>query len=394
MVTLFEHQEKALEKMHNGSILCGGVGSGKSLTSLAYFYQKIFPENVLSEKPVDLYIITTARKRDTLEWEHECAKFGFSCDREKSIGKTLVTIDSWNNIGKYISIKDAFFIFDEQRVVGYGAWVKSFLKITKANRWILLSATPGDTWVDYIPVFIANGFYKNKTEFVRRHVIYSRFTRYPQISRFVEEKHLNRLRSSILVTMDFQRETVAHHQRVIVEYDHARYDFVMKNRWNPYKDEPIAEAGELCQVLRRIVGSDPFRFQKVKEVMQEHPRAIIFYNYDFELEILRKLPTTVAEWNGHRHDPLPEGDAWAYLVQYTAGCEGWNCITTDTVIFYSQSYSYKQMVQAAGRIDRLNTPYTDLYYYHLVSMSKIDLAIQRALRNKKNFNESAFAAQR
>lgn len=386
---MFDHQQKALEKMHSGSILCGGVGSGKSLTSIAYYMKTEF-----SQKPVDLYIITTARKRDTLEWEHECAKFGLSCEREKSIGKTLVMIDSWNNIGKYIDIKDAFFIFDEQRVVGYGAWVKSFLKITKANRWILLSATPGDTWTDYIPVFIANGFYKNKTEFCRRHVIYNRFARYPQVSRYVEEKHLNKLRASILVTMDFERQTIPHHERVVVGFNREKYDNVMRSRWNPYKDQPIAEASELCQTLRRIVGSDPERLEKIEEVMDRHPRVIIFYNYDFELDILRKLDCTIAEWNGHKHEPIPDGRCWAYLVQYTAGCEGWNCITTDTIIFYSQSYSYKQMVQAAGRIDRLNTPYTDLYYYHLVSMSKIDMAITRALRNKKNFNENAFISER
>lgn len=385
VVELFEHQKKALEKLHSGSILCGGVGSGKSLTGIAYYMTREF-----AREPVDLYIITTARKRDTLEWEHECMKFGLSTDRDCSVGQVKVTIDSWNNIGKYISIKDCFFIFDEQRVVGYGTWVKNFLKITKSNRWILLSATPGDTWMDYIPVFIANGFYKNKTEFCRRHVVYNRFARYPQVSRFVEEKHLNRLRSSILVTMDFQRETIAHHERIVVDFDREKYDRVMRTRWNIFKEEPIVESSELCQTLRRIVGSDPARMEKIEEVMKAHPKAIIFYNYDYELEILRTLKVPIAEWNGHKHEPLPTGERWAYLVQYAAGAEGWNCITTDTIIFYSQSYSYKAMVQAAGRIDRLNTPYVDLYYYHLVSMSKIDMAIARALRNKKNFNENAF----
>lgn len=384
-VDLFEHQKEALEKLHSGSILCGGVGSGKSITSIAWYWEKIF-----QKKPCDLYIITTARKRDTLEWHHECAKFGLCDERAKSIGGVKVTIDSWNNIGKYVDVKDNFFLFDEQRVVGYGAWVKSFLKITKCNQWLLLSATPGDTWMDYIPVFIANGFYKNKTEFCRRHVVYNRFARYPQVSRFVEEKHLNRLRASILVTMDFVRQTIPHHERVVIPFDREKYDNVMRTRWNPFKDEPIAEASELCQTLRKIVGSDPGRLEKIEEIMQTHPKVIIFYNYDYELEILRTLDAPVAEWNGHKHEPLPEGDRWAYLVQYTAGAEGWNCVTTDTIIFYSQSYSYKQMVQSAGRIDRLNTPYTDLWYYHLVSMSKIDMAIGRALRNKKNFNESAF----
>ena len=391
-VNLFDHQKKALEKLHSGSILCGGVGSGKSITGIAYYYETEVSPDPQEGKRKNLYIITTARKRDTLEWEHECASFGLSTDPECSIYGIQVTVDSWNNIGKYVNVKNEFFIFDEQRVVGYGAWVKSFLKITKSNPWILLSATPGDTWMDYVPVFIANGFYKNKTEFCRRHVIYNRFTRYPQVSRYVEEKHLNKLRNYILVTMDFERETVAHHEKVVAKFDREKYDSVMRSRWNIYKDQPVAEASELCQTLRRIVGSDPDRIEIIKEILEKHPKAIIFYNYDYELEILRNLPTTIAEWNGHKHEPLPEGDKWVYLVQYTAGAEGWNCITTDTIIFYSQSYSYKAMVQAAGRIDRLNTPYKDLWYYHLVSMSKIDIAIARALRNKRNFNERAFAA--
>lgn len=389
-VELFEHQRKALKELHPGSILCGGVGSGKSITGIAYY---ICSEIETREKDwPNLYIITTARKRDTLEWEKELARFGLNTDSAVSLHHISVTIDSWNNIGKYTGVKNDFFLFDEQRVVGYGAWVKSFLKITKNNQWILLSATPGDTWMDYVPVFIANGFYRNKTEFCRRHVVYNRFARYPQVSRYVEEKHLLRLRRSILVTMEFVRETVAHHERVVVGFDRTTYDIVMRTRWNIYKDQPVTEASELCQILRKIVGSDPERLAKIEEVMKAHPRVIIFYNYDYELEILRTLKTTVAEWNGHRHDPLPEGESWAYLVQYTAGAEGWNCTTTDTIIFYSQSYSYKAMIQAAGRIDRLNTPYRDLYYYHLVSMSKIDMAIARALRNKKNFNERAFAA--
>lgn len=384
-VELFDYQKKALAVLHSGSILCGGVGSGKSITALAYYMSREF-----TRKPIDLYIITTARKRDTLEWDKECALFALSQNRDVSIQNVLVTIDSWNNIGKYSNVKDCFFIFDEQRVVGYGTWVKNFLKITKNNRWILLSATPGDTWMDYIPVFIANGFYKNKTEFCRRHVVYNRFARYPQVSRFVEEKHLNKLRNSILVTMDFHRETIAHHERIVTAFDRKQYDQVMKDRWNFLKDRPITDSSELCQLLRRIVGSDPERMLKVEEVIRAHPKVIIFYNYDYELDILRKLKIPIAEWNGHKHEPLPTGDTWAYLVQYAAGAEGWNCITTDTIIFYSQSYSYKAMIQAAGRIDRLNTPYTDLYYYHLISMSKIDMAIARALRNKKNFNENAF----
>lgn len=291
-------------------------------------------------------------------------------------------------------MKDAFFIFDEQRVVGNGTWVKSFLTITKGNRWILLSATPGDTWSDYIPVFLANGFYRNRTEFTREHIVYSRFSKYPKVDRYVNTRRLVRLRDRILVDMDFKRKTVAHHEDVYVSYDIRKYKEAGKYRWDPYKDEPIQNAGGLCYIWRRIVNEDPSRQVALMEIIEKHPRVIIFYNFDYELDILKGLfkggSYEVAEWNGHAHQPIPDSDSWVYLVQYTAGCEGWNCIRTDTIVFYSQNYSYKVMEQAAGRIDRLNTPFTELWYYHLKSRSGIDLAISRALAQKKNFNEGRF----
>ena len=387
--------------MKTGCILCGGVGSGKSLTALAYYYLRHGgSSSSLSEddySPMDdvtvrdLYIITTARKRDTLEWEGELSPFLLSTHPEVNLYSNKVVVDSWNNIGKYADVKDAFFIFDEQRVIGSGVWVKSFLKIAKANEWVLLSATPGDTWSDYIPVFIANGFYRNRTEFAREHIVYSHFTKFPKVDRYVNTGKLLRLRRDILVTMDFKRETTANHEDVYVSYGIEKYKDVSRTRWNPYKNEPIINAAELCYIWRKIVNTDESRQIAVLEILETHPKVIIFYNFDYELEILKNLGygdgVRVAEWNGHRHQPIPNSDSWVYIVQYAAGCEGWNCVETDTVIFYSQNYSYKVMVQAAGRIDRLNTRFTDLYYYHLKSRSGIDLAITRALKNKENFNE-------
>lgn len=401
---LYEHQSKAIEKMKNGCILCGGVGSGKSRTALAYYF---FNEGgnlmgyaagnnyiPMEDTPKDLYIITTARKRDQLEWEGELSPFLLSTHKETNLYSNQVVVDSWNNIGKYKEVSGAFFIFDEQRVVGSGAWVKSFLKITKANEWILLSATPGDTWQDYIPVFIANGFYKNRSEFIREHVIYSRFAKFPKIDRYVNTGRLVRLRNSILVNMEFKRQAVSHHEDVFVKYDISAYKDITRKRWNIWKDCPITNASELCYALRKIVNTDESRSLAVMEIVEKRRRAIIFYNFDYELEILKGLcygdDVEVAEWNGHKHQPLPDSRSWVYLVQYNAGAEGWNCIKTDTIIFYSQNYSYKIMVQSSGRIDRLNTPYTDLYYYHLKSRSGIDLAISKALNDKKKFNETGF----
>lgn len=398
-ISLFDHQQKALSKMKNGCILCGGVGSGKSRTGLAYYYtqqggQVGMDDYVPMKKPKDLYIITTARKRDTCEWGADLAPFLLSVHPEANYYKNTVVIDSWNNVGKYKDIKDAFFIFDEQRVVGYGAWTKAFLKIAKANNWILLSATPGDTWEDYIPVFIANGFYRNKTDFVSQHIIYDWRSKYPKIDRYLNTGRLIRLRNSILVDMDFDRKTVAHHEDIPTSYNIANYRDITRKRWNIWEDRPIETASEVCLALRRVVNSDESRSVAVLELMEDHPKVIIFYNFDYELDILKSLGypegTEIAEWNGHKHQEIPTGDKWVYLVQYTAGCEGWNCITTDTIIFYSQNYSYKVMVQAAGRIDRLTTPYTDLHYYHLKSFSGIDLAISKALKEKKNFNEGKF----
>ena len=399
-VRLRDYQLKAIRQMRNGCILCGGVGSGKSLTSLAYYFKECggkFGDGSYSPMtdPKDLYIITTARKRDTLEWDGELGHLLLSTHPETNHYGNKVVVDSWNNIKKYSDVKGAFFIFDEQRVVGSGAWVKAFLKIAKSNAWILLSATPGDTWSDYVPVFLANGFYKNKTEFVHEHIVYSRFSKVPKIDRYLNTGRLIRLRNRILVDMEFDRKTISHHDDVYVAYDISKYKDVTRTRWDPYKDQPIENASGLCYVLRKIVNSDISRLISLMELLEKHPRIIVFYYFDYELDILKNTEygpgVEVAEWNGHAHEPIPDSDSWIYLVQYNAGAEGWNCIKTDTIVFYSQNYSYKIMQQSAGRIDRLNTPYTDLYYYHFKTRSGIDLAISRALKAKKNFNETRFA---
>lgn len=403
MVTLFDYQLDAIKRMKNGCILCGGVGSGKSLTSLGYYYLQQGGsisslqggKYIRMKKPKDLYIITTARKRDTYEWSGELSHFLLSIHPETNAYKNKVVVDSWNNIKKYRGVYDAFFIFDEQRVVGSGAWVKSFLDISRKNCWILLSATPGDTWSDYIPIFVANRFYKNKTEFTREHIVYSRFTKYPKVDRYLNTGKLIRLRNSILINMDFQRKTISHHEDIFVRYNIEKYKDAGRLRWDPFKNEPIRDASGLCYVWRRIVNEDDSRQVALLELFEQHPKMIIFYNFDYELKLLKEIfgsisQVEIAEWNGHCHQSVPDGKTWVYLVQYNAGAEGWNCTKTDTIVFFSQNYSYKIMQQAAGRIDRLNTPFKDLYYYHFKTRSGIDLAISRALHEKRNFNEGKF----
>lgn len=396
-ISLYDHQRMAIDKLKSGSILCGGVGSGKSRTALYYYFSRVCNGRIrvngrdtysAMANPLDLYIITTARKRDTHEWEAECVPFLIP---NKQVN---VTIDSWNNIKKYADVEGAFFIFDEQRVVGYGAWSKAFIKISKKNKWILLSATPGDTWLDYAPVFIANGFFKNITEFKRRHVVYSYYGSYPKVERYIDDRVLAKYRDSILVYMKYKRPTISHNERIAVEYDRDLYKYIMKERWNVFEEQPIKNISELCYLIRKVVNSDPSRIAAMAELIGQHPKSIVFYNFDYELEILKNIDygddVAIAEWNGHKHEEIPKTKKWVYLVQYTAGAEGWNCIETDTIIFYSQNYSYKILTQAAGRIDRLNTPFENLYYYHLRSTAPIDIAIYQALKKKKKFNESKF----
>lgn len=378
MPELYEHQKKALLNMHNGCILAGGVGSGKSRTALEYYRR--------NHSNLKLYIITTAKKRDEMEWEQEILYFP---------GMKAEVVDSWNNIKKYSQVTGAFFIFDEDRITGSGAWVKAFLKIAKNNKWIVLSATPGDCWTDYVPIFIANGYFRNRTEFNQNHVIWNRYTTFPKIDGYIHTGYLNGLRRKILVPMDFERKTVRHHENIYCSYSINDYKRVIKDRWDIFKEEPFQNAGAMCYCLRKIVNSDPSRLDKVYEIAERKGKVVIFYNYDYELDALKWRfadgPYEIAEWNGHRHQEIPiESSNWIYLVQYNSGSEGWNCILTDTIIFYSQSYSYKQTEQAAGRIDRINTPFVDLYFYHLKSHSGIDLAISRALNDKKNFNEAAW----
>ena len=401
---LYPHQVEAVGKLSNGSVLVGGVGSGKSMTALAYFATKVIKAGEINGNqwsaghpgnPKDLYIITTALKRDKLEWEEEAVRFSLSGDPAASLGGVRVVVDSWNNIKKYVGTEGAFFIFDEQRLVGSGAWVKAFLKIAAGNEWILLSATPGDTWIDYIPLFVAHGFYPNRTAFIERHVVYKRYVKYPVVDKFIEVGRLEDCRRAILVDMPVARHTTRHVEEVAVSYPFSLLKQVTKTRFNPYTEKPMKGAAELCQVARRVVLSDPSRLTKLLELLEDHPKAIVFYNYNYELEALRGVLEAArwpySEWNGHKHEPLPEGDKWVFLVQYTAGAEGWNCTTTDSMILFSLNYSYRVTEQAKGRIDRMNTPYSDLYYYTFMSQSWIDVGVKRSLDGKENFSESAFS---
>lgn len=396
---LYDYQLEAVNKLKNGCILQGSVGSGKSRTGLFYYFKEQggwIDENGYKKmrNPKDLYIITTAKKRNSLEFEGELVPFLMFPDSEKPLYKNKVVIDSWNNIKKYKDIRGAFFLFDEQRIVGNGTWVKSFLQIAKHNDWILLTATPADSYIDLVPVFIANGFFKNRTEFNRNHVVYSRFSKYPKIDRFVDTTRLDRLRRRIIVQMDYNHDIKKVYNDTYCAYDVDKYKYVMKNRWDIYKEEPLQQASGLCYTLRRVVNEDISRQFALLNILKDHPKAIIFYSFDYELHILRSMfedsEYEMAEYNGHKHQDVPKGDKWVYLCQYNSACEGWNCITTDTIIFYSQNYSYKVMTQAAGRVDRLNTPYDTLYYYYLKSRSSIDLAISKALGKKKKFNEVTF----
>lgn len=387
---LSDEQLDVISRLKNGCILCGGVGSGKSRTAIGYFYQRMGGDLYSSKykkplTPKPLYIITTARKRDTKEWEPELIMFF------PEIDKYQITIDSWNNIKKYVEVTDSYFIFDEQRVVGKGEWVKSFLKIAKNNEWILATATPGDSWSDYIPVFIANGFYRNRTEFLRRHAIYSRYTKFPSIEKYVGTGVLQKYRKDILIMMNYKSEKEKVVKRIVTGYDKENYKLVTKKRWDIYQNKPVQNIASLGYLARRVVNSDPSRVAVVEMLAAAHPKVIIFYSYDYELELLKNAKyneeTKISEWNGHQHDPIPETSRWVYLVNYAAGSEGWNCTETDTIIFYSQNYSYKTMMQAQGRIDRRDSLYNTLYYYHLVSDSPIDRAITFSLQKKKDFNE-------
>ena len=395
-VELYDSQIEVLDKLRIGSILYGDTGTGKSRTAIAYFFVQnegsIRPFKEMKEDPLDLYIITTAGKRDKKEWEDELEPYQMA--PSNTIYNHKIVIDSWNNIKKYSSVTDAFFIFDEQRVVGRGQWVKAFLKLAQRNKWILLSATPGDTWQDYIPVFIANGYYKNRTDFCNQHVIWRPYTNYPQVSRYINTGKLLKQRNDILVRMKSEKKTISHDKDIPCEYDKYLYQRIRKDRWNVWDDKPIETASEVCYALRKVVNSDESRQAALVDICRAHPKAVVFYNFDYELDILRSLEyeegTEVGEWNGHKHEAIPHSNRWVYLVQYTAGAEGWNCTETDTLIFFSQSYSYKTTKQARGRIDRTNTPFVDLYYFTLTSAAPIDKAIKVALVSKKEFNEREY----
>lgn len=393
------HQAEALKEVHNGSIVWGVVGSGKTRVAMAYY--------VKEESPKDIYVITTAKKRDSLDWMGEAAKWNVSEEASKFHG--ALTVDSWNNLKKYVGVEGAFFVFDEQRLVGTGEWVKAFRKIAKVNNWIMLSATPGDTWMDYIPVFVANGFYKSRAEFEREHVVFKRFLSYPVVDRYIGVQKLARLRSQILVKMPYEDMTIPFPQKLsedvllkvtenrtirwpheeLVGFDEKLMRRVVKDRWNPFEDKPIENVAEMFYLARKVVNSDPERLVVLDRLLEKRRKLIVFYSFDYELAMLRQMGEVApfAEWNGHKHEDIPQTDRWVYAVQYAAGAEGWNCIETDTTVYWSLQYSYKLWEQSHGRIDRMDSPFLNLHYHTIISESWIDKAIWNALLLKKNFNE-------
>lgn len=377
---LLEHQVKALTELGNGKVLIGDVGSGKSITSMAYFAERC-PEK-------KIYVITTAKKRDTGEWWADAMKMSLRQDLE---------VESWNNIKNYTDVEGACFIFDEQKLVGKGAWVDAFYEIAAKNEWIVLSATPADVWMDLVPLFIANGFYKNRTDFNNQHVVWSRYSKYPKVDRYLDPHILEEHRDRLYVEMPLFRHTTRVEHFINVDYDKEEERRIYRDRWNIYDDLPLKDVGEMIRLLRRSCNSHWSRLEAIKSIAKDNPRLIIFYNHNPELEALRtlhcELDIPVAEWNGHNHQDVPEGDRWLYLVQIQAGAEGWNCTKTDAVAFYTLPYSYRQFHQAKGRIDRLDTPYNTMNYFILKSRSIIDNMIWKGLGKKKDFNLRAFAKQ-
>lgn len=384
---LYPHQEKAVGELSNGKVLRGGVGSGKSKTAVSYF--------VRNEAPRRVVVITTAKKRDSMDWEHEFASFGIFRDDDLDAVAPVLTVDSWNNIERYLDVREAFFIFDEQRSVGAGSWSKAFVKIAKVNRWIMLTATPGDTWLDWIPLFVANGYYKNRTDFKRQHCVYSYYGKFPKLEQYMGVGRLVRLRNELIVEMPYLKHTTRVTREVTMGYCKEILRTITQMRWHVFEERPLKDSGEMHSVARKHVNSDASRFLTLRKLLEVHPRLIVFYSFDYELEILRELgeDVPIAEWNGHKHQAIPDTREWVYLVQYTSGAEGWNCTLTDAMVFYSLTYSYKTWEQSFGRIDRMNTPYEVLYYYVLKSNSWIDNAIWKSLKSKKSFNEKKDGAK-
>lgn len=390
IISLKPEQYEACGKLKSGSILMGGVGSGKTYTSIFWAASQYGVDFFTEDRP--LVVITTAMKRDLIERGADKPDWQQSLE---NCGITNYIVDSWQNIEKYEHIKNSVFIFDEQRVVGYGKWGKSFIRTCwKDNKWILLSATPGDVWMDYMTVFIANKFYRNKTDFTTRHVVWDPYVKFPKVKKYIGTAVLEKYRNQIVVPMKDNRKTIRHRDYIYAEYDSFALDTLAKTRWNPYTDEPILNVAEYTQLVRRIVNTDPSRVRKAEDYILKHNKTIVFYNFNYELDILKEIcekhNLLYKEWNGKKHEHIPNEDKWVYLVQYTAGAEGWNCITANSILFYSVNYSYRKMEQAEGRIDRSNTKFTDLYYVYLTSLSKVDKDILKAVKEKKRFTEAAW----
>lgn len=381
-VTFKDYQKRAINQMHNGCILCGGVGAGKSLTSLGYI-DKVYPSGTV-------YIITPARKRNTGEW--------FDDIRKNDMDETRFVVDSWNNLSKYKDVKDAFFLFDEQKVSGKGTWAKSLIRIAKSNQWILLSATPGDTYDDYATVLIANGFVRNRTTWYDEYCV----TKSQPFFHIVDHKNkdvIDMMIRRIFIKMDYQSDKKRIERVIPIQARSAGEEKeILMTHKAPGAQMPFTTFAAAIAYVRMNCYDKSKKTEALRKIIEKHKKIIVFYNFLSEkLEIERAAidaNVTINFYNGQRHDPIPDTDEWVYGVQYNSGAEAWNCITTNAMVFYSPNYSYKTMEQAHGRIDRVNSPYECLYYYMLLNELNIDNKVMNALSSKKDFNEKMLEEER
>lgn len=295
--------------------------------------------------------------------------------------------------------------------------MKNLIKLTKSSyitTTLGLSATPfSNSYIDVAPYLILAGFYKNKSQFLKRHIkhfdkyfapitgpgtgivaksyfkdpdlITKRFESikvsidtsqyYPKVERFHIKSHLN-------------KDTATQYRQIKLDYKHhINYEYPIQARTEQQRLISNHDYEKDLQLLKIL--------QWRKNIKQAP--VLIFYQYSSSLANLLQVLTQsyplykIKIINGNHRlnfEQAPSNPDTIILIQYQAGGEGLDWQWSNLSIFYEAPVQYEKLVQARGRNVRDKSIMKRVYHYELESANTIDSERWNIMKHHKDFTDS------
>lgn len=313
-------------------------------------------------------------------------KFANICQNIKSFTKLLKETD----------LMGAYFVGDEYHKYKnpVSKRSKQLQKLEHFNK-IGLSATPltNDIIMDGMSYLIHAGYYKNKTDFMRKSGLENHKGRFGEITVYNQDGSVNTEMWPYYNTMKQQLSEIMYRPKInIADYDMPgvekhinQLDYNEKlyedmrslayaNRQRMFAS-PIDYAMEAIDRIHR----DPQRLEELMKIIKDKDvkQPLIFYHNvcvkDAIVEELEKNNITnyqIISGENNFRDVDIERDA-PMLVQYQSGSEGIEMKFSNTSIFYQNQRSYAILEQARGRNVRRGMTH-DINHYYLIADNEVD----------------------